>query len=167
MVEYQDGKHLWLILSWVWILPWLANLLYSVNLIKNKYTKVYKWKVVFKQRHFSVSYKVTTTLGWCRGCELRLGSELIKEQDSCRSLSCRSLHPETPGSEHTPPSPLQSPPQGLGQAHPTSSSHQTQAGRAETCPASEVWQHSVMWQTQTETPTTRVQTVTSAQEVKI
>lgn len=80
MVEYQDGKHLWLILSWMWILPWPANLLYSVNLVKNKYMKVYKQNAVFKQRHFSVSYKVTTTLDGCRGCELRLESELSRSK---------------------------------------------------------------------------------------
>lgn len=161
MVEYQHGKLLWLIFPWVWILPWLANLLYSIKLIKDKYTKVYKWKVVFKQRHFCISYEISTTLRRCRGCELRLGSDLIQEQSSCRSLSCRPLHTQTPGSEHTPPSPLQTSPQGLGQAHSTTSSHGTQPGRAETCSAREVWQHSVMWQTQTETPTAQVQTVTT------
>lgn len=53
--------------------------------------------------------KITTILGGCRACELRLGSELIKEQDSCRLPSCRLPYTETPGSLHTPPSSQQTP----------------------------------------------------------
>lgn len=78
--KMEVGRHLQLILSWAQLFPWLANF-YSVNFVKNKYIYATLNERYFWNTGIFVSYKITTTVGGCRGCELRLEGRLIKDWD--------------------------------------------------------------------------------------